>query len=340
VKAVVFYGPGRVEVEERPNPRIEAPGDAIVKVSLAPICGSDVVAYRGRGAPREPRITGHELVGVVSDLGEGVLRLQPGQRVVSPFSVWCGGCFYCKLGLLSACERGAVFGVHVPGAQAEYVRVANADAVLEPLPDALSDEQAAFLPHILTGVYAGLQMAGVKAGDSVVIVGCGPTGLATILMAKTMGAGRIFALDHHNYRLAIAEQLGATPLGEDANSVLLAATGGRGADVAVEAVGRVEALARALDLTRQWGTLLSLSLGMEEEANFPIGRMVQKKVRLLPAYGPAVKNYMPQVINMLANDVIDPSPLVSHTLALEEAPRAYELMAGRDDGVLRVLLRV
>ena len=290
MKAVVFYEPGRVEVEERPDPKIEAPGDAIVKVSLAPVCGSDIVGYRGRGAPRQARIAGHEMVGIVSEVGEGVTRLQPGQRVASPFSVWCGGCFYCKQGLLSACEHRAVFGIHLPGAQAEYVRVPNADAVLEPLPDALSDEKAAFLPHILTGVYAGLRMADVKAGASIAVVGCGPTGLATILMAKTIGAGRIFALDHHNYRLAVAEQLGATPLGEDANSALLAATGGRGADVAVEAVGRVEALARALDLTRQWGTLLSLSLGMEEEASFPIGRLVQKKVRLLPAYAPAVKN--------------------------------------------------
>src|SRR6266545_5683981 len=101
VKAVVFYEPGRVGVEERPEPKIEAAGDAIVKVSMAPVCGSDIVAYRGRSTPREPGITGHELVGIVSEVGEGVTRLQAGQRVASPFSAWCGGCFYCKKGLLS-----------------------------------------------------------------------------------------------------------------------------------------------------------------------------------------------------------------------------------------------
>lgn len=339
MKAVVFYGPGRIEVEERPEPQIESASDAIVKVSLAPVCGSDLVAYRGRGATREPQITGHEFVGTVSSVGEGVTGIQVGQRVASPFSTWCGGCFYCKQGNLSNCERRAVFGIQMPGAQAEYVRVPNADAVLEPLPDGLSDEKAAFLPHILTGVFAGLQMAECKAGDSVAVVGCGPTGLATILMARAMGAGRIFALDHHNYRLAKAEELGAIALGEDAQSALLAATGGRGADIGVEAVGRVEGLSRALDLTRPWGTLLCLSLGMEEEASFPIGRLVQKRIRLLSAYGPAVKNYMPQVINLLSKNVIDPAPLISHTLSLEEAPRAYELMAHRDDGALRVMLR-
>jgi threonine dehydrogenase-like Zn-dependent dehydrogenase len=339
LKAVVFHGPGQIAVEERPEPVIEAPGDAIVKVSLAPVCGSDLVSYRGRTGPRQPSITGHEFVGTVSAVGEGISRLQLGQRVASPFSVWCGGCFYCKQGLLSACERRAVFGIQIPGAQAEYVRVPNADAVLEPLPASVTDEQAAFLPHILTGVYAGLQMAGVKAGTSVAVVGCGPTGLATILLARAMGAGRIFALDHHNYRLGVAESLGATALGEDAQSVLMAATGNRGADVAVEAVGRVEALSRGLDLTRQWGTLLCLSLGMEEEASFPIGRLVQKRVRLLPAYGTAVKNYMAPVINMLAQGVIDPSPLVSHTLPLADAPRAYELMLQRDDGALRIFLK-
>jgi threonine dehydrogenase-like Zn-dependent dehydrogenase len=328
VKAVVFYEPGRVEVEERPNPKIEAPGDAIVKVSLAPVCGSDIVAYRGRGAPRQATIAGHEMVGIVSEVGEGVTRLQPGQTSREPVLSVVRWLLLLQERAAQRLRTSAVFGlkcrVRKPSTWAYPTRSGAGAAARR-----LSDEKAAFLPHILTGVYAGLQLAGVKAGDSVAIVGCGSTGLATILLAKAMGAGRIFALDHHNYRLAVAEQLGATPLGEDANSALLTATGGRGADVAVEAVGRVDALARALDLTRQWGALLSLSLGMEEEASFPIGRLVQKKVRLLPAYAPAVKNYMPQVINMLAK-ASWPFPL-GHTLALEEAPRAFE-MAGRDDG--------
>ncbi|HLF77363.1 MAG TPA: alcohol dehydrogenase catalytic domain-containing protein [Dehalococcoidia bacterium] len=340
MKAVVFHAPGQVAVEDRPEPGIESPGDAIVKVSLAPVCGSDLVAYRGRSpGRRQPGITGHEFVGTISAVGDDVRRLQVGQRVVSPFSVWCGGCFYCKQGLLSACERRAVFGLQLPGAQAEYVRVPNADAVLEALPDALSDDKAAFLSHILTGVYGGLRQAGVKAGDSIAVVGCGPTGLATILMARAMGAGLIFALDHHNYRLGVAESLGARALGEDAQAVLLAATGNRGADIAVEAVGRVEALMRASDLTRPWGTLLSLSFGMEDDAGFPIGRLAQRRVRFLPAYGPAVKNYMAPVINMLSRGIIDPSPLVSHTLPLSDAPRAYELLHERTDGVLRIVLQ-
>jgi alcohol dehydrogenase len=339
VKGLVFRGPGTVQLEDCPDPRIESPGDAIVKVNLAPVCGSDIVAFQGRTPPRAAAVNGHEFVGVVAEVGPGVSRLSLGQRVTSPFSVWCGGCFYCKQGLLSACERRAVFGIQLPGAQAEHIRVPNADSVLEPVPDGLTDQKAAFLPHMLTGVYGALQMADVKAGASVAVVGCGATGLATILMARAMGAGRVFALDHHNYRLGVAEQLGANILGEDSQSVLLSETGNRGVDVAVEAAGRAEALARALDLVRPWGTLLSVSLGMEDEAQFPIGRLVQKRVRLLPAYGPAVKNYMAPVVNMLLQGVIDPTPLITHTLPLQEGPRAYELLAAREDGVLRVLLQ-
>jgi threonine dehydrogenase-like Zn-dependent dehydrogenase len=191
---------------------------------------------------------------------------------------------------------------------------------------------------MLPGIYGALQTAGLKAGDSVAVVGCGPTGLATVLMARAMGAGQVFAIDHHNYRLGVAEKLGARILGEDAQAVLLGATGNRGADIAVEAVGRVEALARALDLARPWGTLLSISLGLEEEAAFPIGRGASRRVRLLPAYAPAVKNYMAPVINMLSQGVIDPTVLISHRMSLADAPRAYDLLDKREDGVLRVLL--
>ena len=341
MRAAVFQAPGRISVEDRPEPRIEAPGDAIVRVTLTAVCGSDLVAYRGHSptARSAGAGIGHEIVGVVQATGAAVQRLQAGQRVVSPFSSFCGGCFYCKQGLLSACEQRAVFGIQLGGAQAEYVRVPNADAVLEPIPDELPDEKAIFLADLLTGVFAGLQLSGMRAGDSVAVVGAGPTGLAAVLLARTMGAGRVYALDHHNYRLGVAETLGATPLGEDATSVLLAATGGRGADVVIEAVGRAEALSRAVELVRPWGTLLSLGLGIEQEAPFAIGRLTGKRARLVPAYGPAVKNYMAPVANMMLRAGLDPSPLVSHTLSLEEAPLAYQLMAQRNDGALKVLLK-
>jgi threonine dehydrogenase-like Zn-dependent dehydrogenase len=277
---------------------------------------------------------------VVEQAGEGVTSVKPGDRVVSPFSIACGGCFYCKQGLLSACETSQIYGRDLPGAQAEYVRVPNADATLECIPEGVADEQAVFLADLLSGVYAGLQTAGLKAGSSIAVVGCGPTGLTALLLARTMGAGRVFALDHHAYRLEAAARLGAMAIDNAGSAAAVrAATGGRGVDVGVEAAGTVDALAAAADLLRPAGTLLNLGFGLEEEAPFPIGRLALRRARVVMAYGPAVKNYMGPLARMLQRGVIDPAPLVSHTLPLDEAPRAYEMAAKREDGALKILLK-
>lgn len=337
MKSVVFQAPGRVSVEERPEPELEAPGDAIVRVTMTAVCGSDLLPYTGRRSRQAGAGMGHEVCGVVTAIAGGVTRVKLGDRVVSPFSIACGGCFYCKQGLLSACETRRLYGLDLPGTQAEYVRVPNADASLEAIPDGVPDGQAVFLADLLSGVYAGLQTAGIKAGSSVAVIGCGPTGLTALLLARTMGAGRVFAMDHHAYRLDVASKLGATPVeGADA---IRSATEGRGVDIAVEAVGTADALASAADLVRPYGTLLNLGFGIEEEAPFPIGRLSQRRVRFLPAYGPAVKNYMAPLARMMQRGVIDTSPLVSHTLPLSEAPRAYELAAKREDGALKILLK-
>ncbi|MPZ48236.1 MAG: alcohol dehydrogenase catalytic domain-containing protein [Dehalococcoidia bacterium] len=340
MKAVLFHGPGRLSVEDVAEPRLEEATDAIVKVSLAAICGSELPSYRGL-IERTPGGIGHEFVGTVSAIGEGVKRVQVGQRAVSPGSVACGGCFYCKQGLLTGCERFQAFGRHLPGAHAEYVRVPNADAMLEALPDGLPDEKAIFAAGLLTGVYAALTSVGLKAGDSVAVVGCGPTGLSAQLMARTMGAGQVFAIDHHGYRRDAAAKLGATPIdGDGIAAKIKAATGGRGADIAIEAVGTAEALAEAAGLARRWGALLSLGTELDKKpVLFPIGNLVGEHVRLAPAGSPPVKNYMAPVIKMLTGGVIDPAPIITHTLALSEAPRGFEMIAARRDSVLKVALK-
>jgi threonine dehydrogenase-like Zn-dependent dehydrogenase len=336
LKSVVFQAPGRVSIEDRPEPTIEAAGDAIVRVTMTAVCGSDMLSYTGRRPRQAGAGMGHEVCGVVTAVGDNVTRVKAGDRVVSPFSIACGGCFYCKQGLLSACETRQVYGLELPGAQTEYVRVPMADASLEAIPDGVPDEQAVFLADLLSGVYAGLQTAGIKAGSSVAVVGCGPTGLAAVLLARTMGAGRVFATDHHAYRLEAASKLGAMPF--EGAEAIRSATEGRGVDIAVEAVGKVEALAAAAELVRPYGTLLNLGFGLEEEAPFPIGRLAARRVRFVPGYGPAVKNYMTPLVKMMQRGVIDTAPLVSHTLPLSEAPRAYELAANRADGALKILL--
>jgi threonine dehydrogenase-like Zn-dependent dehydrogenase len=342
VKAVILKARGQVAVEDRPDPRIEAPTDALVRVTMASICGTDIRAVNGAMQPPAGTAIGHEFAGVVQETGSEVSRFKAGDRVVSPFSVFCGGCFYCKKGLLTACEHRQVFGFgQLGGAQSEYVRVPMADAVLEPLPAGVSDTQSAFLSDIMPGTFAALQLAGLQAGDTVAVVGCGPTGLCTQLLARTMGASRVFGIDHHADRLASAEKLGSTPLNFDTSDVTAAvreATGGRGADVAAAATGTFAGLMSAARLPRQWGALLNLG-HIEGEGEFPVRELSGKHVRFIPAGIPPVKNYIAPLVKMIANGVIDPTPIASHTLPLTEAARGYELMAKRADGALKVLLK-
>ena len=340
MKAVVFHQRGEVSVEEQPQPGIEQAGDAVVRVTLSALSCLDVAAYMGR-RPRHPGPIGHELVGVIEAVAPDVTRLKPGQRVVSPPATFCGGCFYCKQGLLSACGQRHVYGVDLPGAQAEYVRVPSADAVLEPLPAAISDEQAIFLAELMPSVLWGLEAAAVNAGDSVIVLGCGPTGLSSVLLARTMGAGQLFAIDHHDYRLAAAAALGATALNFEDEGVLKrvkAVTDGRGADIVVEAAGKAEALRDAIDLVRPYGTVVSLG-SIDATADAPVGGLLAKQARLVGAGAAPVKNYMGRVAKMMARGVINPAPIISHTLPLVEAPAAYRLVGQRRDGALKVLLR-
>jgi threonine dehydrogenase-like Zn-dependent dehydrogenase len=341
MKVVIFKGPGRIGIEEAPEPRLQSPTDAIVRVTTAALCGSELPYYRGQ-LPREGGGSGHEFAGTVVNAGDAVTRVNAGQRVVSAPSVACGGCIYCMQGRLGLCERQQTFGRELPGALAELVRVPNADTMLEKLPDDLPDDKAIFASHLLTGVYAALTDAGLKAGDSVAVMGCGPAGLCSQLMARTMGASQVFGIDHHAYRLDAAARLGSTPLDFDREAIgarVRAATDGRGADIAVEAVGDVKALADGVELVRRGGTLLSLGTDLDRQPSFfPIGNLAGDQVRLVPAGRPAVKNHMAAVLKLLAAGAVDPTPIITHRLSLADAPRGFEMMAARSDGALKVLL--
>jgi threonine dehydrogenase-like Zn-dependent dehydrogenase len=343
VKAVIFKARGQVAVEDRATPEIEAPTDAIVRVTMASICGTDIRLVNGVLPATPDTAIGHEFAGVIERAGASVTAFKPGDRVVSPFSVFCGGCFYCRKGLLTACEKRLVFGFgRLGGAQSEFVRVPMADAVLEHLPDGVSDTQAAFLSDILPGTFAGLQLAGLLPGDSVGVVGCGPTGLCAQLLARTMGAARVYGIDHHRDRLAMASRLGSIPVnseGEDVGARLREATGGRGVDLGAEATGTLAGLVLAAGLVRQWGTLLNLGLGLERQGDFPISGLATRHVRFVPASVPPVKNYIAPLVKMIANGVMDPSPMASHVLPLTEAASGYAMMAARADGALKVLLK-
>lgn len=345
MRGVIFEGPGKVRVaDDLAEPEIQQPTDAIVRVSVAGICGTDIRIYWGKLPVAPGTALGHEFAGAVEAVGDSVEHFAPGQRVVSPFSTFCGGCFYCRQGLLTACERRQVFGFgELGGAQAELVRVPDADRMLEPLPDAVDDTQAAFLSDVLPGAFAGMELGGVKPGDVVAIVGCGPTGLCAALSARAMGAATVVAVDHHAERLAVAREIGAVAVNsdeEDAAERVRELTGGRGADVAAEATGTPEGVEAAFALTRSWGTLVNLGVFLEPAPQFPLGMLSLRHVTLKPAGVPPVKLYIPRVTRLIAEGVIDPAPLASPMLSLSDAPRGYELMAKRAEGAIKAIVRM
>ena len=343
MKAVILAGKEQVRVDDLPDPAVLEPTDAVVRVTVAGICGTDVRIYWGQLPVAPGAALGHEFAGVVEAVGAAVERFRPGERVVSPFSSFCGGCFYCRQGILTNCDRRQVFGFgQLGGAQAELVRVPNADAMLEALPDEVSDVQAGFLSDVLPGSFAGLELGGVRPGHVVAVVGCGPTGLCAVLSARAMGAASVVAVDHHPARLEAARSIGALAVdrdSEDAAARVQELTDGRGADVAVEATGTPEGLAAALALVRPWGTLVNLGIFFGPAPEFPLSSLLLRHVTLKPAGVPPVKLYIPRLIRLIAEGLLDPTPLATPLLPLAEAPRGYELMAKRRDGAIKVLLR-
>ena len=343
MRAVTFQEPGRVELREVPDPRIEQPGDALVRVTTSAICGTDIRIFWGTIPVPTGAALGHELVGVVEEVGEAVRRVRPGQRVVSPFSTSCGRCYWCQKSLLTNCPERQFFGVgQLGGGQAERVRVPLADSTLELLPDSVTDTQAAFLSDVLPGALASAEAAAIQPGVVVAVVGCGPTGLCAVLCAQLFGPSLVMAIDHHVDRLAKARELGALPLDFDRQKYLARvqeATDGRGADVVIEAVGKAQALDLALELLRPRGTLVTMGLHMDLDFPFPLRDFSFRQLTWRSSPLPPVKNYIRRLIELIEGGRLDPSLIASHVLPLAEAPRAYQLMAEREDGALKVLLK-
>jgi threonine dehydrogenase-like Zn-dependent dehydrogenase len=265
MKALTFHGVKDVRVENVPDPVIQQPDDLLLRVTATAICGSDLHLYRGKIPAMEPGdIIGHEFMGIVEDVGRGVTRVARGDRVVIPFVIACGQCYFCAKSLFAACEttndsRGAVlnkktahpaaalFGYShlyggVPGGQAEFVRVPKANVGPFKVPGSLPDDRLLFLSDILPTGYQAVLNAGVGPGSSFLIVGAGPVGLMSAACARMLGVETIFMIDHHEYRLEFAAQTyGVIPInfdiGPDAAEVVVAQTSHRGVDAVIDAVG-------------------------------------------------------------------------------------------------------
>ncbi|MGQ0668266.1 MAG: alcohol dehydrogenase catalytic domain-containing protein [Actinomycetota bacterium] len=338
MRAVVYQGIGSVVVGEVPDPRIEDPHDAVVRVTTSAICGSDLHFLHGK-APLEPGETlGHEAVGVVEEVGSDVERFRPGDRVVVAFDIVCGHCWFCRVGQTQLCEDfrnlgAGVFGGGLGGAQAELVRVPFADANLLSIPDGMADERALFVGDILTTGYYGAAVAGVSPGDTVAVIGAGPVGFFCVQGARVHGAAQVLALDLEPGRLELAARAGATPVNVKEQHPQMAVaewTEGRGADVVIEAVGSLDALESAVDVVRRGGTVAVVGMYTSESLEVPVGIWWTRALRIQFAGICPVHAWWERAMTEVVTGRIDPLPVISHRLPLSDAARGYELFDSRE----------
>jgi threonine dehydrogenase-like Zn-dependent dehydrogenase len=349
MRALVFRGVRDVAVESVPEPVLQTATDAIVRVLRASVCGSDLHPYHGREVGLDPgTVMGHEFAGEVLAVGGDVHGLRPGDVVVSPFSTACGVCWACAAGLSARCTQGQLFGwvqngVGLPGAQAEQVRVPLADSTLVRVPPGVPLDVALLLGDVLaTGAYAA-RRADLAPGIACAVVGCGPVGLAAVLAARRLGAEPIWALDTIPERLALAARYGAVPVAatsgerDDVRVLVRDATGGRGVDAVLEAVGSPGAARLALDLVRPGGTLSMVGVHTETAFAFTPAEAYDRNVTLRIGRCPA-RTLMPDLAAWLPSHVHEVAALVTHRVPLAEAAAAYALFDAKRDGCIKVVL--
>ena len=342
MRAVTFQAPHEVRVEDRPAPELEDRADAIVSIDASGICGSDLHIYHGR-VKIEPGFTiGHEFVGTVVAAGDAVTRVKPGDRVLGCFHTACGTCFYCLRGVYHKCDamrtfgHGALLG-SLQGTQAEQALVPMADLTLRPVPDSVPDDVALFAGDVMGTGYHAVTEGGVRPGDTVAVLGLGPVGLCAVQVAMAAGAAAVFAIDSVPQRLETARHFGATPIHlteEKPRDVVRAATGGRGVDAAIDAVGHFSALDLGFRLAGKAGTVVALGV-YAEPGEINMG-LVWLKALTLKTGQANVIGHVDRVLAMLATGRLDPRPLVTHHMTLDDAPEAYALYDRRE--ALKIVL--
>jgi threonine dehydrogenase-like Zn-dependent dehydrogenase len=335
VKAVVLRAPGDLGVDDVADPAIRDAGDALVRVRATAICGADLFPFHGLTPGFEAgTVLGHEFAGEVVEVGADVRSLRPGQRVVNTSMISDGTCPSCRAGRVTQCEGRSLFGYsgvypRLDGGQAELVRVPQAERALRPLPDTVSDEAAVFLADILPTGHGAVVRGGVGAGDTVVVVGCGPVGLMAILCAAGV-AGRLLAVDGVAARRGLAERLGAEAVEPGrAQEAVAEATGGIGADVVIEAAGSPAGLDAALRLARGRGTVSVV--GAHFEPDFPLDNalMFERELTLRFSIGDPTQDGE-LLLGRLASGELDPTPVITHRLPLADAAEAYRLFDTRE----------
>jgi threonine dehydrogenase-like Zn-dependent dehydrogenase len=385
MRALTYHSSRDVRLETVPDPVLLAEDDIVLRVTATAICGSDLHLYRGKVPGLEAGdILGHEFMGVVVDAGAAVTALAPDDRVVVPFTISCGDCFFCDRDLYAACEttnpgRGTLLNAKglrpgagmfgythfyggYPGGQAEYVRVPKANVGPIRIPDALADEQVLFLSDILPTGYQAVVNARVGEGSTVAIFGAGPVGCMAAECARMLGAERIFMIDHHPYRLAYcARTYGAETFNfdevDDPAAEIVAATGNRGVDASIEAVGfeakgstvetvmtnlklegsSGQALRQAIAATRRGGTVSVPGVYAGFIHAFMFGDAFEKG--LFFAMGQThVQKHMPFLLECIGEGRLAPQTLITHRMDLESAVEGYRIFDEKEDDCRKVIL--
>lgn len=348
MQAVCFQAIKKVAVQGIADPEIIRPGDAIVQVEVAGLCGSDLHPFFGRedGLDRGT-VMGHEFVGRVVQIGDSVQSLGIGDRVFSPFTTNCGQCFYCQRGLTSRCPSGELFGWRqngegLDGAQSELVRVPLADGTLMKVPDHIDSDTALLLGDNLSTGYFGASLvlnAESIECDVFAVIGCGTVGLLAIAAAKRMGANHVFAIDPNPSRLKIAGQLGASAYenADDAEPAILAATDDRGADGVMEFVGLALAQRMAYQLIRPGGRMSVIGCHCTPNFAFSPAEAYDKNLTFRTGRCPA-RSYMDRLAIDLAGQPMDLSWCITHRFGIDDAIEAYDTFAYRKDGCIKAVL--
>src|SRR3954466_13861005 len=341
MQAVTFQAPGEVRLEEKPDPELDAATDAVVRVEATGVCGSDLHIYHGRVA-MEPGFTiGHEYVGTVVAAGDSVTSAAVGDRVLGCFQVACGTCFACRRGNYHKCEGSRTFGHgatlgSLQGTQADYALVPHAHLTLRRVPEGLSEEIALFAGDVAGTGYHAAQP--VKPGDSVAVLGLGPVGLCAVQAAFVAGAAQVVAVDTVADRLEMAKRFGATAVHlteESPRDEVKRAMGGRGVEVAIEAVGDPRALELAIRLAANCGTVSVIGV-YAERAEVHMGLAWIKSLQIHPGQANVI-GHLDAVLALLASGRIDPSPLVTHHMPLTEAAEASRIYDRRE--ALKIVLQ-
>lgn len=352
MKAAVYYGPKQIRATDIPDAALKQDHEVLVSITATSICGSDLHLYRGaldtimeKGKSQ----TGHELIGEVLAVGKSVGRFRKGDRISMAYSCSCGHCYMCEVGQTAHCEttQKAVYGFGVPfgnlnGTHAEAMVIPHADGHAIHIPEQISDEAALTLPCNLPSAIIGNKLADIQPGESVAVVGCGPTGLMALDIALQRGPGRVVAIDKVAHRLAIVQARGAVAI--DASDVdwkdkALAECGGRGFDKVIEVVGYPETLQMCLDIVRPGGTVAALGVFTDSSFNLNLADVFLRDITLHMNGFANVQPFMWEGLRMLERGVIKPQEYFTHTFALADVDQAYATFHDKSDGAMKMLVR-